>query len=303
MLQSMTGFATSIIEVILNDQEKLSLTIQIKSLNSRFFEASCKIPHLFSNLEIAIQKLLKQKLERGHIYISLKIQQESLHQFIAPSLPTIKSYVKSIKIIKEECGITENISLNTLLQLPHIFQTEENTLNKASEHLFLEKIECVIQQLIDMRLNEGLILEKDLRQQIYIINQKLEQIKNNSYLTAQKKRKELDQCIIQLQQFLPETISSEKVFLESQKNTIVSDLEKININEEIVRAQAHLHSMDELLTKNEFSKGKKLDFILQEVNREINTITAKCSDFFISSLAIDIKSELEKSREQVQNVV
>lgn len=303
MLQSMTGYASAIIELPIKEQEKLSLSVQIKSLNSRYFEATSKIPSLFTDTDVAIQKLLKQKLERGHVYITIKIQHDMLKHAIMPSLSTIQGYVSAINIIKKECHIKDEISLQTLLQLPDIFQTEDEPLSKTTETVLLQKIEAVVDQLIMMRTAEGAVLEKDIKQQIKIINQKLLLIKTASEQTAKEKRDELDSIISQLQTFASEDVCANKCLLEQQKTTVLIELEKIDINEEIVRAQAHLASIHEYLLINQSSKGKKLDFILQELNREINTIASKCSHFTISSLAIDIKSELEKCREQSQNIV
>lgn len=303
MLQSMTGYASAIIELPIKEQEKLSLSVQIKSLNSRYFEATSKMPYLFTDVDVAIQKLLKQKLERGHVYITIKIQHDMLKHAIIPSLPTIQGYVSAINTIKKECHIKDEISLQTLLQLPDIFQTEDEPLSKATETVLLQKIEAVVDQLIMMRTTEGAVLEKDIKQQIRIVDQKLLLIKTASEQTAKEKRDELDSIISQLQTFAAEDVCANKCLLEQQKTTVLIELEKIDINEEIVRAQAHLASIHEYLLINQSSKGKKLDFILQELNREINTIASKCSHFTISSLAIDIKSELEKCREQSQNIV
>lgn len=304
MIQSMTGYASAIIEVPIKEHDKLSLSVQIKSLNSRYFEATCKIPYLLTDLDVAIQKLLKQKLHRGHVYITIKIQHDMLKHTVIPSLPTIQGYLDAINTIKKECNINDNVSLHTLLQLPNIFQTEDEALSKTTEAALLQKIDQIIDQLITMRVTEGAILGNDIKQQVTTIEQKLTQIKAASAQTAQEKRKELDSVIAQLQTFPPDDLCANKCLLENQRTTLLSELEKIDINEEIVRAHAHLGSIIEWLKiEDQSSKGKKLDFILQELNREINTITSKCSHFAISSLAIDIKSELEKCREQAQNIV
>jgi len=303
MIQSMTGYANAIIEIPVKEHEKLSLSIQIKSLNSRYFEVTSKIPYLLMDLDVAIQKLLKQKLHRGHAYITIKIQHDELKHSIIPALTTIKGYIEAINAIKQECQIKEDISLQTILGLPNIFQTAEESLGKTTETILLEKLETIIDQLIVMRTEEGTSLANDITNQITIIAHKLNLIKEASAQTSIEKKQELDSVIQKLQAYAAEDICANKCLLESQKATLLSELEKIDIHEEIVRAQSHLISITQWLKIQEPSKGKKLDFILQELNREINTIASKCSHFTISSLAIDIKSELEKCREQAQNIV
>lgn len=303
MIQSMTGYASAIIDIPVKEHEKLSLSIQVKSLNSRYFEATSKIPYLLNDLDVAIQKLLKQKLHRGHVYITIKIQHDALKHSVIPALSTIQGYIDAINTIKKECHLKEEVSLQTILGLPNIFQTEEEALSKATETMLLQELDKIIDQLIDMRIVEGKVLAQDILQQTATISQKLTLIKEASAQTTLEKKQELDSIISQLQAFSLEDMCANKCLLENQKSTILSELEKIDIHEEVVRAQAHLVSITQWLQVSEVNKGKKLDFILQELNREINTIASKCSHFTISSLAIDIKSELEKCREQTQNIV
>lgn len=303
MTQSMTGYANTTIDIIDSENQKLSLSIQIKSLNSRYFEATCKIPYLLTNLEVAIQKNLKQKLQRGHVYVTIKMQQGGLKQAVVPAVSTIQSYINAIEVIKKECNIADKISLQTILQLPNVFQTEDELLQKTTETNILDEINTLVDELILMRVEEGKILQHDICNQIQTVEQKLTLIKTASSQTIQEKKEKLDSVIVKLQDFAPDNNSIEKSVLENQKIMLLSELDKIDIHEEIIRANAHASSILLWLNGNELTKGKKLDFVLQELNREINTIASKCSDFTISTLAIDIKSELEKCREQAQNIV
>ena len=303
MIQSMTGYASAIIEIPIKEHEKLSLSVQVKSLNSRYFEATSKIPYLLTDSDVAIQKLLKQKLHRGHVYITIKIQHDALNHSVIPALSIIKGYIAAINTIKTECHIKDDVSLHSILQLPNIFQTEEEALSKTTEAALLQKLEIIIDQLIAMRVDEGRILQKDITDQVHTVTKKLALIKNASAQTTLEKKEELDSVIAKIQTYALEDISANKCMLENQRMSLLSELEKIDIHEEVVRAGAHLASILEWVQASDVAKGKKLDFILQELNREINTIASKCSHFTISSLAIDIKSELEKCREQTQNIV
>ncbi|MBM17638.1 MAG: hypothetical protein CL947_01050 [Epsilonproteobacteria bacterium] len=303
MVQSMTGYASSIIEIPIKEQERLSLSISIKSLNSRYFEATCKVPYLLANIDVSIQRILKQKLHRGHVYITVKIQHDTLKHSVVPSLSTVKGYLKAIKTIKDECKINDAVSLQSILQLPNILQVAEEALTQKTEKAILKEIEGIADQLIKTRKTEGKILVGDITTQIKIIAKKLTEIEKASLKAAVEKKQELNTVISKLQTFSPEELCTNKCLLENQKTVLLSELEKIDINEEIVRANSHITTILEWLKSESDTKGKKLDFILQELNRETNTIASKCSSFTISSRSIDIKAALEKCREQAQNIV
>lgn len=303
MVQSMTGYASSIIEIPIKKDEKLSLSVTLKSLNSRYFEATCKVPYLLTNIDVTIQRLLKQKLHRGHVYVSIKIQHDTLKHSVMPSMPTVKGYIKAIKTIKDECKIDDQISLQSLLQLPNILQIEEESLTKKTESFILQEIEKLADLLITTRNSEGKVLATDIKQQTTVIEKKLTEIKKASHVVAKEKKEELDSVITELQNFSTEELCTNKCLLENKKTVLLSELEKIDINEEIVRAQSHITTILEWIKSDNNTKGKKLDFIFQELNRETNTIASKCSNFTISSLSIDIKAALEKCREQAQNIV
>ena len=303
MTQSMTGYASSIIDIAINKEEKMSVSVHIKSLNSRYFEANCKVPYLLHNTEVAFQKILKQKLHRGHVYLSIKVQSDNIKHAVIPSLQTVQGYLQAITTIKKECNIKEDVSLQNLLQLPNILQVEEEALSKKTEQLIIDEVSKIIDQLVHARKTEGKVLVQDIKAQLSTVGKKLTLIKKASAKAIKDKKQELDTVIAKLQSFAEDDACSNKCILETQKSILITELEKIDINEEVVRAQAHLKNITNWLASDQETKGKKLDFILQEVNREINTIASKCSNFTISSLAIDIKSELEKSREQTQNIV
>ncbi len=303
MIQSMTGFASGTIEIATAKTEKISLVVQLKSLNSRYFELTCKLPYLLSNLEVAIHKLLKASLERGHVYITIKIQQDQTKHVVVPALHTIKQYMQAIEIIKKNCDIKENISLTTLLQLPNILQIEEENLTNRTEEQILAELEKFIQILKEMRSKEGKVLAQDIKENIKNVVKNIKLIKKNSQKAFEEKKERLDDILKKLQKFDLLDISVEKAILEQQKINLLSEIEKIDINEELVRAQMHCKNIDQLLNEKSNAHGKKLDFTLQELNREINTIASKCNHSTISSLTINIKTGIEKAREQAQNIV
>lgn len=303
MIQSMTGFASGTIEIATSKTEKLSLVIQLKSLNSRYFELTCKLPYLLNNIEVAIHKMLKKSLERGHVYISIKIQQDQNKHVIIPAINTIKQYLQAIESIKKNCNIKEDISLATLLQLPNILQVEEDTLNTKIEEKILSEIEKISEKLKDMRAKEGKVLSKDIKESIKEVVKNLKLIKKNSEIALIEKKEKLDRLLKKLHAFDTTDILLEKAILEQQKIHLLAEIEKIDINEELVRAQMHCENIEKLISEKSDGHGKKLDFTLQELNRETNTIASKCNHSTISSLTISIKTAIEKAREQAQNIV
>lgn len=304
MTQSMTGFSSSIAEIAISKTETLSLSLHLKSLNSRYFEVTCKLPYLLTNLEVAIQRALKKKLERGHVYLTIKIQHQDATQLVVvPALNTIQQYLKAIKKIQTTCKIKEKVSLSTLLQLPNILQVEETAFNSKTEEKILDAVMNLADGLILTRQTEGNVLAQDIEKSTKDVLKNLKLVKKNSEIAFAHKKKEIDTVLTQIQAFASTDTSIEKALLEQHKITLLSELEKIDIHEELVRATAHINSIHELIKEPSVTKGKKLDFTLQELNREINTIASKCSHSAISSLTIDIKTDIEKAREQAQNIL
>ncbi|OGB86015.1 hypothetical protein A3J41_02375 [candidate division TM6 bacterium RIFCSPHIGHO2_12_FULL_38_8] len=303
MIQSMTGFASKIVEIPLSKTEKLSLSLHLKTLNSRYFEATCKLPYLLSHCEVAIQRILKRTLDRGHVYLFVKVQHDATRHVVIPSKTTILQYLQAIHQIQNICKIKEPVTLASLLALPNIFQIEEETVSGTAEEKVLQAIEILAEELIATRVSEGKVLEQDIALHIKAVMKKLELVDKASLKVSKEKKESLNLLISKLQTKDTEQISVEQCMLENQKVTLLAELEKIDIHEEIVRAHAHAKNIISMLKDKNVAKGKKLDFTLQELNREINTIASKCSHAQISSLTIDMKTDVEKAREQAQNIL
>ena len=308
MILSMTGFATSTAEISLPEhKEKMYLFISIKSLNSRFFEINCKVPSLLHHLEIAFQKNLQKQLHRGHVSLHIKIlNPECINEVVTPSLSIIKNYLDAIGTIQKEFNLHDTVTLSQILQLPNVLQSEEKVITQAMEDEILQAVQAAAQLVITSQSKEGVQLAKDINNQIASMKNKIATIQEKSLLVIEEKKELLKEIMTILLQFqTPEngTKSTEESLLETKKNNLLYEIEKIDINEEIVRFNSHLENITLQFENQDCVKGKKIDFTIQELNREINTIASKCSNITISSLAIDIKSELEKAREQVQNII
>ncbi len=300
----MTGFSSAIITLPIVDAatgsvQDVQVSLTLKTLNSRFFEASCRLPTSLSFLETELIKYFKTEFHRGTIQFTLYMSSPSaLTGIIEPALSTVRGYLTALNTIKKECQIEGDITLRDLILLNNIFETKETPLSAATvERLWLE-IHALTNKCTEARIQEGKSLEKDLKERLRLLRNLMNELGPRALEAMAAKKIQL---IDNLRTVLSD-VSSE-LTAESQISAIYNQLERIDIHEEIVRYNTHLETLDEILISKEISHGKKLDFTLQELFRETNTIASKCSDAVISGLAISIKVELEKAREQAQNIV
>jgi len=296
VLFSMTGFSSRTVCLPINKKEKILFLVEIKSVNSRFFEAVCKIPYALNHLEIKIIQELKSKLMRGRVYLSIRPEEDSgSFETVKPSLKLIDGYIKAIKEIKTKFKISGEISVSDFLTLPDVFVTQKTNISQSLEKEILKNVSLAIDELLESRLAEGKNLQKDLEKRFEICGQKVNKIKTAFERLMQKYKK-------QIQEILPlQKDGDDQTKLKLDE--LYSILNKIDVHEEIIRFKSHLSRVKKVIKEKTDEKGKKLDFILQELMRESNTILAKCSDGDISAMAVDIKVELEKAREQTQNIV
>ncbi|PKN03587.1 YicC family protein [Candidatus Dependentiae bacterium HGW-Dependentiae-1] len=297
MVLSMTGFATKTITLTRNDSSKANVNMSIKSLNSRFFETTCKLPYQLSNLETTFIKLFKKKLLRGHIHFTVHVHNQNVFQeVIEPSLNTITAYMNAIEQIKKQFSVQGDLSLDTLIQLPNVLRVQEQEIDEQSKKLLLQAAEELIDLVVVARQQEGAALEADLQERIVNLNREIAAIELAAIALVEEQKNKVSEL-------LQEIAHDESKLGEARKSALYAILDKIDIHEEVVRFKSHMHNVGEQLAAQGLEKGKKLDFTLQELAREINTIAAKCSDAAIGSRAINVKVEIEKAREQVQNIV
>lgn len=306
MLLSMTGFVSKTLSLTIKN-EPVSVTVTIKALNSRFFEVNCKMPHGLAHIEQALQKKLKEKLARGSIYCTIHMSTLSpLSGTVHPSLRTVEEYLKSIALIKKTFGKeynlgdeegTAGISLKDLIQLPAVFEKPEEILGTQTADVLLNAIDGLIDEVVAERQREGIALQKDLEGRIKILAASIKELAERSKSVLQKRREKLHHDTLELLK----TISADAQ--EHHIQQMHSQLERMDVHEEIVRFETHLQHLETFIAAAQPEKGKKIDFILQELFRETNTIAAKCLDAQLGALTITMKVELEKSREQAQNIV
>lgn len=296
MLLSMTGFASRTAVLPVKKGEEAVLSVEIKSLNTRFFEVSCKLPSSLSFLEIPIINGLKEKLLRGRVFISVKLSGEAgTFETVVPVTKLVKNYLAATQSIKKKFKIKGDFAIADLVMLPNVFSFEREEVGKGTEQAILKIVAQVTDELMKTRKAEGARLQKDLEKRFRTCQVAIEKIKKLFDAFMKKQKAEIKKVIVLAQKGDQEA--------EKQLSEFYEFLNKIDIHEEIVRFKSHLNGVKKLLASKQIEKGKRFEFILQELGREINTIAAKCSNFDISSIAVDLKVELEKVREQVQNIV
>jgi uncharacterized protein (TIGR00255 family) len=292
----MTGFATGGTKTKAHGI-KLSFTVEIKTFNSRFFEVVCKLPAVFNSLEVKIVTLLQAKLLRGRVYLSVRFNEDNEAFEDTPlSFKVVSGYLSAAKMLKQKFKLSGDLTISDILKLPDVFVQERGDLTQEEETLIFKAIEDVANRLNRTRQEEGARLEKDFLMRFDLCAKRIKEIEKRFKNLMIEHKTRLDKQLSLVQQ------GDENA--KQQAEDLYAELNKIDIQEEITRFNSHLVSISNVIKdKKQIDKGKRLDFILQELLREINTLMAKCSSFSISSLSVDIKVELEKAREQVQNIV
>ncbi len=303
MIISMTGFSSRILTINKPGaaSQPINLSLSLKTLNSRYFELNCKMPYSLSFLETELLKNFKAKLHRGTIQLGIHLSDPTaLTGSIKPAISTARSYVDALEKIKKECAIAGDVTISDLITLPNIFETIETPLDKQVTDQIMTAIDQLVEECTKVRIVEGKALEKDLMNRISAMQKYLDELIPRAQVVMETKK---EQLFATLKTALAEAGAGQSTITDAQVSAISQQLDRIDIHEEIVRFKTHLKSLSAIISSPDIETGKKLDFTLQELFRETNTIASKCSDAQMSSLAIAIKVELEKAREQAQNIV
>lgn len=292
MLKSMTGFGRGEFQLGNN-----YFFVELKSINHRYMDTSIKLPKRFTYLEENIRKLIKTHVKRGRVeaYINYENMGESDIK-IDVNIPLAKEYLNALKKIESELTVQDDITTSLISRFPDIINIGKQEQNEEEIWGPLEKsLTIALNNLMEMRKQEGEQLKIDLLKRLDKTQNYIVEIRERSPIIVQEYKQRLTQRI-------KEILEEEQAFDENRIAIEVALFaDKSNITEEIVRLNSHIGQFNDTL-KDEDSVGRKLDFLLQEMNREINTIGSKANDLTISNLVINIKSEFEKMREQVQNI-
>lgn len=299
MIQSMTGFAAQTVPVQLDDNQQIHLTILLKTLNARYSEITCKLPYALSALEVDFIQVLKKRFGRGTIYLTISTSpSEAFKSAVQPSLSLIESYVTAIETIKQKFSLAGQVTVSDVIQLPSIFDTREKLVSEAERNQIFAALERLIDTLIQTRSAEGALLEKDILYRLDILQQEITITEQQAKTALEQKSADVAHQLAEI-----EKTGQQDALFDAKKAAYFLELDKMDVHEEIVRFKTHLHAIQKFLASPEPEKGKRLDFTLQEMMREANTLASKSPTAEISTHAISIKVELEKLREQIQNVV
>ncbi|MFQ5752608.1 MAG: YicC/YloC family endoribonuclease [bacterium] len=291
MIASMTGFGRSEYK-----ENGLDILVEIRSLNHRFLDVEIRAPKNVLAFEQEIKELIRSQLSRGRVNATINIKgEQELSVGLAIDKPLATTYIQLLKELQEELRLEGPIKLDQLLQFPDII-TFENS-KRLEEDIWepLKKtLNSALSDLKQMRLKEGLEIKKDLVSRVDVIETIIKKIENKS---KNQSREEFNKLKARLQE-----ISKSEVIDEGRLEMEVALLaDKIDVTEECIRFKSHNTLFLELLENGE-SEGRKLNFLLQEMHREANTIGAKSNDAQISHWVVEIKEEVEKLREQIQNI-
>ena len=290
MIKSMTGFGRSTYE-----NEGREYIIEIKSVNNRFTDINIKMPRNLNYLEEKIRKQILSNISRGKVEVSIQLNNNSdLGKKINLNTDIAKKYVEELKKLSEETNIIDNINIMDVARFPDVLniRIDEEAEEVIEKELFTA-LDSAIDSFLDMRQKEGSKIKVDLENRIEVIKQKIEQISSISAGLV-------DEYVVKLETRIKELLKTDVVDQTRLAQEVVIYSDKCSVEEEITRLKSHISQFLNLLNEN-IAIGKKLDFLIQEMNRETNTIGSKANNLEITNFVVDIKTELENIREQIQN--
>jgi uncharacterized protein (TIGR00255 family) len=292
LIQSMTGYGQA--SRAFNDYQ---IQVEVKSVNHRYLEMNIRLPREWSRSEEAIKQKLRYCLQRGKVDAHVSIVREnSGNPVVTLDWSLAEAYFNAALQLRTKFGLPDTLSVQDLLQIPELIKFEEPS--KEADPLLQELVlTCLDEALLElqfMRRNEGKYLQKDLSARLTVLQLLLHSMQNLA-------PKVIEQYRIKLRIRLQDAL--EGVQLDEQRllQEVMLHIDRTNIDEELTRLESHFQQFDQLLQIGE-PVGRKLDFLLQEMNREVNTIGSKANDSELIKDVVEMKAELEKMREQVQNI-
>ena len=291
MIKSMTGYGRAVETV--NGRE---FTVELRSVNNRYLDCSVRLPRMLSFAEDAVKQAVKASVSRGKVDVYISVRSEGGEEVsIQLNKTVLEGYLSAMRQMVTEYGVTADISTSSLSRLPDVFIVEKP---EVDEEQLMSDLMGVVSKALEgydaMRCTEGAALDKDLRSRGQTILQYVSLVEAGNSKTVSDYRARLE---AKLREVLENTAIDESRILTEA--AIFAD--KVAVDEETVRLRSHLEQMNTMLTAGG-AVGRKLDFLLQEMNREANTIGSKCTDVNLARIVVDIKAELEKIREQTQNI-
>lgn len=287
----MTGFGRYDVE----EQER-SVHVEMSSVNHRYCDVSIRMPRALTHLEESVRKLIKEKVSRGKIEVNLyytNTREDDIEVTVNEQL--CGEYIKTLRALGEKYNLKDNIGLREIMGLTDVFTLQKKVADEEDlSHLITNSVEAALVELLVMREKEGESLKKDVLEKSEGILNVVEKLEGISYLVVENYRVKLKERLAKL---LDQVLVDEaRVATE-----VAMFADRCAIDEELTRLKSHVKQLQFIVNEGGIV-GRKLDFLMQEMNREANTIASKANDYRITAYAVEMKTEIEKIREQIQNI-
>lgn len=292
MIRSMTGYGKQSLNV-----DGREYQIEIKSVNHRYLDINIKMPKTLSYLEETVKKEISEKIKRGKVDVFITYENNSKEgKNITINKELAKLYIKQLKELAEEEKISSNIEVMEIAKFPDILTIKADEEDEKIKQEIIQVTTEATNKIVEMKAIEGEKIAQDLLQRISKIENKIMEISSKSTGL-------IEEYVVKLEKRIQEILKTEEIDKSRIAQEVVIYADKCSIQEEITRLKSHIYQFRNLITNNQNETiGKKLDFIIQEMNRETNTIGSKANNLEITNGVIDIKTEIEDIREQIQNI-
>lgn len=291
MIRSMTGYGKGSLNL-----EGREYQIEIKSVNHRYLDINIKMPRTLSYLEETVKKEISEKIKRGKIDVFVTFENNSQEgRNIKINKELAKIYINQLKELAQEENISSNIEVIDIAKFPEILTIKIDEEDEKIKNEITQATKEATDKIVEMKSIEGQKIAQDLLARIEKIENKIEEI-------SKKSTGLIEEYVVKLEKRIKEILKTEEVDKTRLAQEVVIYADKCSIEEEITRLKSHIYQFKNLIADNNETIGKKLDFIIQEMNRETNTIGSKANNLEITNGVIDIKTELEDIREQIQNI-
>ena len=290
MIKSMTGFGRGKYE-----KDGRTYTVEIKSVNHKYSDINVRVPRFLNSVEDTIRKRVAKSISRGKVDVFVSFENySSKGTTIRVNRELAKEYIKELKILSEETGVKFDLSVIDVSKFPEILKIEDTQDEELIANELMIAVDDALEKFITMREIEGNKLIEDIEKRVYVIKDKVNQITKYSGTLVEDYMKKLEQRVT-------EYMNNQAIDENRLMQEIVIFSDKSSIEEELTRLKSHINQFLNLI-KQSSPIRKKIDFLIQEMNREINTIGSKANCLEITNLVIELKTEVENIREQIQNV-
>lgn len=290
MVKSMTGYGKSTLSI--NSRE---YQVEIKTVNHKYLDTSIRMPRCLSSLEEDVRKEIASNLKRGKVEVSINFENHGKNiNNIVINTELAKDYIRSLKKLADEEGLESNIEVTEITKLPDVLTIKENIDNDEIKKELLQVVQDAVNQLIEMRKKEGQKISVVILEKIDKINSKILDISSLSIGL-------IDEYIVKLEKRIKELLKTDDIDKSRLMQEVVIFADKCSVEEEVTRLKSHIEQLKELIN-SDGATGKKMDFLIQEMNREINTIGSKANNLDITNNVVEVKTIIEDIREQIQNI-